>query len=131
MVFNYYSLHQLLVPTPKINLNTSDVYYIAGTSLVLRCQLMLLSGNIDNDTVADFQLKSSIDDTVLFNNTSMPEVISKMEVNYTAIFNFNILKLSDAGEYTCTGYINNDVNSPYIIQSNETIDSGVVFVKST
>ena len=131
MVFNYYSLHQLLVPTPKINLNTSDVYYIAGTSLVLRCQLMLLSGNIDNDTVADFQLKSNIDNRVLFNNTSMPEVIRTMKVNYRAFFNFNILKLSDAGEYTCTGYIYNDVISPYIIQSNETIDSGVVFVKST
>ena len=131
MVFNYYSLHQLLVPTPKINLNTSDVYYVAGTSFVLRCQLMLLSENIDDDTVADFQLKSNIDDKVMFNNTSMPEVISKMEVNYAAIFNFNILKLSDAGEYTCTGYINNDGNSSYIIQSNETTNSGIVFVKST
>ena len=129
MMFNYYSLHQLLVPTPEINLNTSDVYYIAGTSLVLRCQL--LSGNIDDDTVAMFQLKSNIDDRVLFNNRSMPEVISTMKVNYRAFFNFNILKLSDAGEYTCTGYINNDVNLPYIIQSNETIDSGIVFVKST
>ena len=104
---------------------------MAGSSLVLRCQLMLFSGNIDKDTVADFQLKSSIDDTVLFNNRSMPEVISNTKVRYTVFFNFSILKLSDAGQYTCTGYINNDVNSSYIIQSNETIDSGIVSVKST
>ena len=91
---------------------------------------MLLSGNIDIDTIAVFQLKSNFDDTVLFSNRSMPEVISKMKVSCTVFFNFNILKLSDAGEYTCTGYINNDVNSSYIIQSNEIIDSGIVFVKS-
>ena len=92
---------------------------------------MLFSGNIDIDTIAVFQLKSNINDTVLFSNRSIPEVISNMKVSYTVFFNFSILKLSDAGEYTCTGYINNDVNSSYIIQSNETIDSGIVFVKST
>ena len=92
---------------------------------------MLLSGNIDNDTVAVFQLQWDIDDTVLFNNRSMPEVISNTEVSYTVFFNFSILKLSDAGEYTCTGYISNDVKSSYIIQSNETIDFGIVSVKST
>ena len=104
---------------------------MAGSSLVLRCQLMLLSGNIDNDTVAGFQLKSNIDDTVLLNVRSVHEVISNTEVSYTVFFNFSILKLSDAGEYTCTGYITNDVNSSYIIQSNETIDFGIVSVKST
>ena len=91
---------------------------------------MLLSGNIDIDTVAVFQLKSNFDDTVLFTNRSMPEAIINTKVSYAVFLNFNILKLSDAGEYTCTGYINNDVNSSYIIQSNETIDSGIVFVKS-
>ena len=118
------------MPTPEINLNTSDDYYVTGSSLVLRCQLTLLSGDIDNDTVAVFELMSNIDDTVLFNDRSMPEVINEMKVNYRAIFNFNILKLSDAGEYTCTGIINNDLNSSFIIQSNETIDSGIVSVKS-
>ena len=122
--------HKMLVFSPEINLNTSDLYYVTGSSLVLRCQLMLLSGNIDVDTVAVFQLKNNFDDTVLFNDRSMPEVISNIEVSYTVFFNFSILKLSDAGEYTCTGYINN-VNSSYIIQSDETIDFGIVSVKST
>ena len=38
--------------TPEINLNTNDVYYIVGSLLVLSCQLILLSGNIDTNTVA-------------------------------------------------------------------------------
>ena len=59
IMFSYYSLYQLLVPTPEINLNNSDVYYIPGSSLVLACQMILLSGNIDKDTVAVFELKSS------------------------------------------------------------------------
>ena len=91
---------------------------------------MLLSDIIDNNTVATIQLKNNIDDTVLFNSRSMPQVMNEMKVNYSAFFNFKVLKLSDAGEYTCVGYITNDVNSSHIIQSNETIDSGIVSVKS-
>ena len=92
---------------------------------------MLLSWNIDNYTVAVIQLQSNIDDTVLFSNRSMPEVINKIKVDYTAFFNFSILKLSDAGEYTCTGIIDDAMNSSFIIQSNKTVDSGSVYVKST
>ena len=92
---------------------------------------MLLSWNIDNYTVAVIQLQSNIDDTVLFSNRSMPEVINKIKIIYTAFFNFSILKLSVAGEYTCTGIIDDAMNSSFIIQSNETVDSGSVYVKST
>ena len=127
----FYIPHKILVPTPEINLNTGDLYYVTGSSLVLRCQLILLSGHIDNYTVAVFQLKSNFNDAVLFNIRTIPELISNTKVRYTVFFNFNILKLSDAGEYTCTGYISNDVNSSYIIQSNKTVDSEIVFVKST
>ena len=49
---------------------------------------------------------------------------------YTAIYSFSDLKLSAAGEYTCTGIIDDDVNSSFIIQSNETVDSENVFIKS-
>ena len=122
--------HKILVPSPEIDLNTSDLYYVAGSSLVLRCQLMLLSGNIDNDTVAVFQLKSNIDDTVLFKIRNIPELISNTKVSYTVFFNFNILKLSDAGEYTCAGIIDDVVNSSFIIQSNKMVDSENVFIKS-
>ena len=127
---NDFFLHHLLVPTPEINLNTSDVYYIAGSSLVLSCQLILSSGNIDNDTVAVFELKNNFHDGVLISDKSVPEIINKTKLIFTVFFNFSDLNLSTAGEYTCTGIIDDAMNSPFIIQSNETVDSGSVFVKS-
>ena len=117
----------VVVPTPEINLNTSDVYYVAGSSLVLSCQLMLLSENIDIDTIATFQLKS---DAVLFNGITVPSSKDETKVIYTSSFQFNILKLSDAGNYTCTGMIY-AMNSPFVEQSNKTVDSGTISIKST
>ena len=121
--------HQFLVPTPEINLNTTDVYYIAGSSLVLSCQMMLLSENIDNDTVAAFILKRKFDDA-LINYTDVSKVMDETKFIYTAIFNYSDLKVSDAGEYTCTGIIDDAMNSSFIIQSNETAGSGSVFIES-
>ena len=128
-MFNCCSLHHLLVPTPEINLNTSDVYYIAGSSLVLSCQMMLMSGNIDNDTVAAFELKRNFDD-VSISYTDISKVMDETKFIFTAIYNFSDLKLSAGGEYTCTGIIDDAVNSSYIRQSNETSGSGSIFIKS-
>ena len=113
-----------------MNLNTSDVYFIAGNSLVLSCQMILLPENIDIDTVSVFELKNNIHDTILTSSMSVPEIINETFI-YTAFFNFSALNLSNAGEYTCTGIIDDDVNSSFIIQSNKTVDSGSVFIKST
>ena len=129
-IFLYIPYH-LLVPTPEIlNLNTSDVYFIAGNSLVLSCQLIVLSENIDIDTVAVFELKNKIHDVVLISNMSVPEIITETTFSYTAFFNFPAINLSVAGEYTCTGIIDDAINSSFIIQSNETVDSGSIFIKS-
>ena len=126
----YFIFLPILVPTPEINLNTSDAYYIAGSSLVLSCQLILLSGNIDINTVAVFKLKNFFHDAVLISDMSAPENINETNFIYTAIFNFSLLKLSAAGEYTCAGIIDDAVNSSFIIQSNEIVDSENVFIKS-
>ena len=61
---------------------------------------------------------------------SAPEIINETKFIYTAFFNFSDIKLSDAGEYTCTGIIDDAVNSSFIIQSNEIVDSENVFIKS-
>ena len=92
--------------------------------------MILLARNIDNDTVAVFELKSSFADVILFSETIVPNVLDKIKLIYTAFFHFNVLKLSDAGEYTCTGIIDDAMNSSFIIQSNKTIDSGSIFIKS-
>ena len=91
--------------------------------------MMLLSGNIDNDTVPAFELKRNFDD-VLISYTDVSKVMDETKFIYTAIYSFSDLKLSAAGEYTCTGIIDDDVNSSFIIQSNETVDSENVFIKS-
>ena len=116
----------VIVPTPEIILNTSDVYYDVGSSLVLSCQMILLSQNIDNDTVAVFELNSNIDDVLI----SAPEVTNGSNLIYTALFHFDDLNISTAGEYTCTGIIDDAMNSSFIIKSNKTVDSGSIFIKS-
>ena len=90
---------------------------------------MLISQGIDNDTVAVFELQNT-DHVVLTNESSIPEIMNELEVLYSAFFRIDDLKLSDAGEYTCTGIIDDDVNSSFIIQSNKTVDSGNIFLKS-
>ena len=127
----YYNIpHQsYVVPTPEILLNTSDVYYVAGSSLILRCQMILLSEIIDITTIATFQWKNDNDNAVLTNESSVPAYVDETEVIYTSLFQFNNLKLSAAGEYTCTGIIDT-VNSSFVMQSNKTVDSGSVFIKS-
>ena len=92
--------------------------------------MILLARNIDNDTVAVFELKSSFADVILFSETIVPNVLDEIKLIYTAFFHFNVLKLSDAGEYTCTGIIDDAMNSSFIIQSNKTIDCGSIFIKS-
>ena len=92
--------------------------------------MILLSGNIDNDTVAVFELKSNFADVVLFSETIVPKVLDEIKLIYKAFFRFEDLKLSAAGEYTCTGIIDDAMNSSFIIQSNKTIDFGNIFIKS-
>ena len=67
----------------------------------------------------------------LISNRSVPGIINETKFIYTAFFNFSALNLSDAGEYTCTGIIDDAMNSSFIIQSNKTVDFGSVFIKST
>ena len=121
----------VVVPTPEINLNTSDVYYYdAGSSLVLSCQSTLLSENIDIETVAVFELKSNNDDFALIREMDVPKFKNENKLVYTAFFHFDVVKLSAAGEYTCTGIIDDAMNSSFIIKSNKTVDSGSIFIKS-
>ena len=92
--------------------------------------MILLSGNINIDTIAVFEIKSDFDDVVLISDTSVPPVMHEAKFIYTAGFFFTAINLSAAGEYTCTGIIDDAMNSSFIIQSNEAVDSGSIFIKS-
>ena len=91
---------------------------------------MILSENIDIATIASLQLKSDNDDVVLSNESPSPNSMDETKVIYTSMFQFNNIKLSDAGEYTCTGMID-AVNSSFVEQSNKIVDSGSISIKST
>ena len=88
-----------------------------------------MSENIDNDTVAVFELQNT-DQVVLTKESSIPVIVNELEVLYSAFFRFDDLNLSAAGEYTCKGIIDDTLNSSFIIQSDETVDSGNIFLKS-
>ena len=60
---------------------------------------------------------------------SAPEIINETKFIYTAFFNFSALKLSAAGEYTCTGIIDDAVNSSFVLQSNETVHYENIIIK--
>ena len=91
---------------------------------------MILSGNIDISTIASLQLKSDNDDAVLSNESTSPDSMDKQKLIYTSIFQFNNIKLSDAGNYTCTGVID-AVKSSFVEQSNKIVDSGSISITST
>ena len=91
---------------------------------------MILSEIIDIATIASLQLKSDNDDVVLSNESTSPNSMDETKVIYTSMFQFSNIKLSDAGEYTCTGMID-AVNSSFVEQSNKIVDSGSISIKST
>ena len=90
-----------------------------------------MSENIDIETVAVFELKSNNDDFALIREMDVPKFKNENKLVYTAFFHFDVVKLSDAGEYTCTSIIDDAMNSSFIIQSNNMVASGVIYVKST
>ena len=63
-------------------------------------------------------------------DTSAPEVTNEAILSYNAFFHFDGIKISAAGEYTCTGIIDDAMNSSFIMQSNKTVDSGSIIIKS-
>ena len=91
---------------------------------------MTLPGNIDDDTIAVFKIKRDFDDVVLISDMSVPPVMREAKFIYTVFFLFTALNLSAAGEYTCTGIIDDAMNSSYVIPSNEAVDSESIFIKS-
>ena len=88
--------------------------------------MMLLSGNIDNDTVAAFMLKKNFDD-ILISYTDVSKVMNETKLIYTAIL---ISQISSYQLQENIGIIEDAVNLSFIIQSNEAAVSGNILIKS-
>ena len=67
----------------------------------------------------------------MLKETRMIPVITKGEnLTYRADFHFSEIKLSDSGIYKCEGFVDDDINSSFIIPSDVVEDYITINVKS-
>ena len=117
-------LSDCLVPTPVIILNTTGTLYNVGTLLNMSCKITLRRENIDVNTMATIKLYYKD----ILRETRMIPVVTKGEnLTYRADFYF---KLSDSGIYKCEGFVDDDINSSFIIPSDVVEDYITINVKS-
>ena len=123
MIFTSYCL----VPTPSITLNTIDDVYNVGILLSLRCDLLLKKENVDVNTMATVKLyKNNImKETRMISGDAAGESLT-----YSANFSFSSINISDSGIYKCEGFVDDDINSSFIIPSDVVEDYITVNVKS-
>ena len=120
-------LTDFLVPTPDIILNTTGTLYDVGTQLNISCKITLLRReNTDVNTMATIKLYNKD----MLKETRMIPVITKGEnLTYRADFHFSEIKLSDSGIYKCEGFVDDDINSSFIIPSDVVEDYITINVK--
>uniref|UniRef100_A0A1X7SRR0 Ig-like domain-containing protein n=1 Tax=Amphimedon queenslandica TaxID=400682 RepID=A0A1X7SRR0_AMPQE len=84
---------------------------LAMMSLSLVKSLSLTHHWVDINTTVNIQWSS---------NKNISQQYSRSIHPYNKYFNYNLtnMKLSDAGEYSCTYYLNSTTNNPYIIPSD-------------
>ena len=112
------------VPIPQVNMNITNTTYTTGSELTLSCVFTLMNQNIDIDTEANVTWTKST--SVIMNNVFQVE---EDNITYTSLLSFHGIKLSDAGEYTCNGFIDKGENS-FITHSDEVLSSGYISVIS-
>ena len=112
------------VPLPQINMNITNETYTTGSELTLSCVITLMNENIDINTEAYITWTNN---TSVINKTMVP--VKEDNITYTSLLSFHGIKLSDASNYTCSGYIDNGENS-FIVHSDEVMSSGNISVIS-
>ena len=109
---------------PQIITNITNETYTTGSELTLSCVITLMNQNIDINTEAYITWTNN---TSVIKKTMVPVV--EGNITYTSLLSFDGIKLSDASNYTCSGYIDNGENS-FIMHSDEAIRSGNISVIS-
>ena len=113
------------VPKPQINMNITNETYTTGNELTLSCVITLMNENIDINTEAYITWTNN---TGVIKKTVVPPV-EEDNITYTSLLSFDGIQLSDASNYTCSGYIDNGENS-FIVDSDEVMSSGNISVIS-
>ena len=120
-------LSDCLVPTPDIILNTTGALFNVETLFDLSCKIILRRENIDLNTMATIKLYKK---DILRETRMIPVVTEGENLTYHADFHFSNIKLSDSGIYKCEGFVDDDINSPFIIPSDVVEDYITINVKS-
>ena len=120
-------LSDCLVPTPDIILNTTGTLYNVGTLFDLSCKITLRRENFDVNTTANIILYK---EDMLRETRMIPVVTEGEYLTYHADFHFSNINLSDSGIYKCEGFVDDDINSSFIIPSDVVEDYITINVKS-
>uniref|UniRef100_A0A1X7SHD9 Ig-like domain-containing protein n=1 Tax=Amphimedon queenslandica TaxID=400682 RepID=A0A1X7SHD9_AMPQE len=103
---------------PMINLIPHQSEYDTGSNITLSCSVTYL---IDIDTSLTLQWFNSSNHTL--NSSTIINNNNGRTLNYT----ISNARLSDAGQYTCSFFINTSV--PYIVNSNTTRNFTIINIK--
>ena len=100
------------------------MYYNVNDSIFLSCHIKYpKSSHIDIDTLVNIQWLNSSNHT-LHSNTGLYDY-TEHTLNYT----FSNVKLSDAGQYTCSVFITALMNNDVILDSGTTSNSTNITIK--
>uniref|UniRef100_A0A1X7V1J9 Ig-like domain-containing protein n=1 Tax=Amphimedon queenslandica TaxID=400682 RepID=A0A1X7V1J9_AMPQE len=97
------------ISSTSLVLKSTESYYEAGTKVTLSCKVTEPDSPLVNvDTTVNIKWSP---------NKNIPQYSNH---SYSKYFNYtlNNIKLSDAGEYNCTYYLNTTTDNPYIIPSD-------------
>ena len=94
---------------------------------MLSCKIILKRENIDLNTMATIKLYYK---DILRETRMIPVVTERENLTYHADFHFSNIKLSDSGIYKCEGFVDDDINSSFIIPSDVVEDYITINVKS-
>ena len=116
-------LFYIIVPneySSSITVNPDKSYYDIGSSIVLHCNVLYHKSLLIDVKTSLFMEWSYING---IKNTAFPlNDNAEHTINYT----INNIKLSDAGQYTCSYYINTLVDHLHILHSaNKTIYTNI------
>jgi len=124
---HYYFFLFHIVPPPVITIfNTTGALHNVGANLNFSCKLTLRRENIDVNTMGTIKLYKW---DILKETRMIPVFTEGENLTYHVDFHFSNINLSDSGIYKCEGFVDDDINSSFIIPSAVAVDYITVNVK--
>ena len=109
---------------PYVLIHPSKMYYNVNDSISLSCHIKYpMSSHIDIDTTVNIQWLNS-SNHILHSYTALNDY-TEHTLNYT----ISNVKLSDAGQYTCSVFINTLMNNNVVLDSGTTSNFTNITIK--